>query len=587
MPRTTSLPSRSAALRTIGRFFLPFWRPLVAVAVLAIVGALLFAAEPLVLKLLFDEIGGAARIPAAAVLLGALGGLLLVREALNAGLDWLVWRVRLSVNYRMLGETVHRLHHLPLAHHREENVGAVMTKVERGITGSLAAFSEVAMHLVPSLVYLVASCVVMVRLDWRLSLVVVAFAPLPAIIGAWASREQIERERGLLARWTKIFARLNEVLSGIAVVKSFVMEEQEKRRFLRGVREANAAVVRGVATDGRVNAAKNLTMGFARVTAIAIGGLLVARHEISLGTLVAFLGYVAGVFMPVQALTGVYQTVRRGAVSLEALMSILDAQDSLGDRPGARDPGPLRGEVELQDVRFEYREGAPVLDGVSFRVRPGEMVALVGPSGAGKSTVMALLQRLYDPTSGRVLVDGQDLRDLKQRAVRRQIGVVLQEGTLFSDTVRDNIAFGRPGASQAEIEAAARAANAHDFILSLPDGYDTPVGERGCKLSGGERQRVAIARALLKDAPILVLDEATSALDADSEERIKEALERLTRGRTTLVIAHRLATITRADRILVFRGGRIVEEGTHRSLLAAGGYYASLVDKQTRGLIAA
>jgi ATP-binding cassette subfamily B protein len=402
---------------------------------------------------------------------------------------------------------------------------------------------------------------------------------LPALIGGFAAREQTRREHGLMQRWTNLFSRFNEVLGGILVVKSFVMEEREKRRFLSGVDEANQLVLRGVRTDSRFNAFRNAIITLARISAIALGGLLVMRAEIGVGTLVAFLAYMAGVFQPVQALTGMYQSLRRATVSAECVLSILDAEGKFEDAPGARDVHPLRGDVEFRDVSFGYREGGSLLQHVDVRVRPGEVVALVGPSGAGKSTLMALLQRLYAPTSGTILLDGQDVAELTQRSIRSQIAVVLQEGILFSDSVKENITFGRPGASDAEVQAAALAANAHEFIAALPEGYETPVGERGSKLSGGERQRVAIARAVLKDAPILILDEATSALDAENEEKIQEALGRLTRGRTTFIIAHRLSTVMNADRILVLRDGSIAESGTHSELMKRGGYYAFLAQK--------
>jgi ATP-binding cassette subfamily B protein len=573
------------SLHRLAPFFSPHRGSLLAVLALGVFGASLAAIEPLLMKQLFDAFLGAQSEPwwPFAMLLGVL----FVVEAVQALREWLTWRVRLGVDFALMHETVERLHALPLSYHRDQTVGATMTRIERGVAGCMAAFYEVVTRLLPSLIYLSVSVLVMLHLEWRLALAVIACAPLPALLGAWASREQTERERTLMERWTRVFSRFNEVLAGIVVVKSFVMEEQEKRRFLGGVQEANGLVLRGVARDLRSASGRNALITATRMMAIALGGYLVMHHQITLGTLIAFISYLGGVFAPVQALTGVYQTVRKASVSLEALLSILDANDSLGDAPDALDAGRLQGEVSFSDLRFAYRPEQPVLNGLTLDVQAGEMVAFVGPSGGGKSTLMALLQRLYDPTSGAIKIDGRDIRTLKQRSLRENIGVVLQEGSLFSDTVRDNIAFGRPGASLDEIEQAARAANAHDFILALPQGYDTPVGERGCKLSGGERQRIAIARALLKDAPILVLDEATSALDAEGEEKVQEALARLTRGRTTFVIAHRLSTVTDADRIVVLRQGQVAELGTHQELLRADGYYASLVQRQVRGLRAA
>jgi ATP-binding cassette, subfamily B, bacterial len=560
--------------RRVVPFLVPFRRHIVLVVLVGTLTAAAAATEPLLLKAILDSIRtDPRRALRAGVLLGAA---LLAREAFGAWLDWLVWRGRIGLDYALLSAMIERLHALPLSFHRKHSVGALMTKVERGIGGTVSAFSALGSQLLPSCVYLVTAIVFMMSLEWRLGIVVLVLAPLPAVIGALAAPEQVRRERTLLDRWTQIFSRFNEVLSGILVVKSFSMEEAEKRRFLGDVSEANRVVVNGVARDASVSAIKNTVALFARLLALAIGGALVADGEMELGTLVAFLSWVAGTFQPVQSLTGVYQTLRRGRVALETVFDIAFADDTMGDAPDAIDPGPLRGAIELRDVRFGYRQDEPVLSGIRLRIAPGETIAFVGPSGGGKSTLMALLQRLYDPWSGSIHLDGHDLRRLKQRAIREQIGVVLQDGMLFSETVHANIAFGTPHASRSEIEAAARAANAHDFITKLPEGYDTVVGPRGSTLSGGEQQRIAIARALLKDAPILVLDEATSALDNASEALVRDALARLKRGRTTLVIAHRLGTIVDADRICVLDGGVIVEEGNHDALLAQRGVYASL-----------
>ena len=284
-------------------------------------------------------------------------------------------------------------------------------------------------------------------------------------------------------------------------------------------------------------------------------------------------------------LTGLYQTLRRAAVSLEAVFSILEAEDRVPDATDAREASPLRGEVVFDGVGFGYRAERPVLTDIDLRVARGETVALVGPSGGGKTTLMSLLQRLHDPERGTIRIDDVDIRRFTQQSLRQQIGVVMQDALLFDDTVGANIAYGRPAALAHEIEAAARAANAHDFIQQLPRGYDTFVGERGGLLSTGQRQRIAIARALLKDPPILILDEATSALDAEAEALVQEALERLLAGRTAFVIAHRLSTIVRAHRIVLLRDGRIAESGTHQQLVRAGGHYAHMVALQTRGLV--
>jgi ATP-binding cassette subfamily B protein len=317
---------------------------------------------------------------------------------------------------------------------------------------------------------------------------------------------------------------------------------------------------------------------------LLIGGMLALRGEITVGTLLAFLGYLGSIFAPVQSLTGVYKTIQTGKVAVETIRAIVEEKDMPADAPDAIDLPPVKGDVAFENIHFAFDE-RPILRGVDLHVSRGEMIALVGPSGGGKSTLMALLQRFYDATQGRVLIDGIDVRTVTQKSLREQIGVVLQEALLFDDTIANNIAYGRSDASIDEVIAAAEAARADEFIRRLPNGYETMAGERGAKLSGGERQRIAIARAILKNPPILILDEATSALDAETEAMIQEALEKLVRGRTTFVIAHRLTTVVHADRVCVLQEGRIAESGTHEELLRSAGYYASLVEQQTKGLL--
>ena len=564
-------------------FVRPYRRTLIAVTCLALVLAALSAVDPLVMKYLFDQLGAGTGLSKFSLAIAALVILEITRAGLQAWLGVLSWDVRLGVDYTVRERVMGKLNSLPMSFHEEETIGATMNRINAGINGCVTAFCDTAFNLLPTLLYLVLSVAAMLRLEWHMAVAVIVFAPVPALIGAWAAPEQEQRERRLVERWNSIYGRFNEVLAGMMTVKGFVMEEEEKRRFLAGVREGNVVVRRGVRTDNYTGTLRSLAATAARLAALAIGGYLVYRHEMTLGTLVAFLGYIGGLFGPVQGLTNTYQTLRRATVSLEAIFNILDADDVVADSPGAADVRGLRGEGEFRGVSFGYQPGSSVLRNNNLTVPAGETIALIGPSGSGKTTMATLLQRFYRVTEGAITIGGVDIRDMTQHSLRSQIGVVFQDAHLFNDTVRANIAYGRPDASQDEVEMAARAAQAHGFITALPEGYDTILRERGSRLSGGERQRIAIARALLKNPPILILDEPTSALDVESEHLIQRALKALLHGRTAFVIAHRLSTVRDADRIVVIKDGEIAEAGNHTELLAKGGYYASLLNKQTTG----
>ncbi|HEU4698804.1 MAG TPA: ABC transporter ATP-binding protein [Gemmatimonadales bacterium] len=590
-PTRSTSPARAIARAGLARraydFVRPHRRALALVTLLALVLSTLSAVEPLVMKWLFDALGGKQGLH---VLMLAMGGLLvleLVRAGLTAWLGTVSWDVRLEVEYAVRERVTEKLNALPIGYHQQETVGGTMNRVNQGIAGFVAAFGDLAFNLLPTVLYLVLSAIAMARLEWRLSILVLVFTPLPAIIGARAAKEQTDRERRLVQRWTSLYSRFNEVLSGMMTVKGYAMERAEQERFLSGVREGNSIVRKGVRIDNLTGALRGFAGTLARLVALGLGGYLVYRGQITVGTLVAFLGYIGGLFGPVQSLTTIYQTFQKAHVSLEMIFDILDAEDSVSDAPTAADAPPLRGEVVFDDVTFGYQPGRPVLRHFSLHARPGETIALVGPSGSGKTTITQLLQRFYPVSEGSIRIDGLDLRALTQHSLRRQIGTVFQDAHLFNDTVRANIAYGSPHATQAEIEAAATAANAHDFILALPEGYDTVVRERGSRLSGGQRQRIAIARALLKNPPLLILDEATSALDSESERLIQDALKTLLAGRTAFVIAHRLSTVVDADRIVVVRDGGIEEIGSHAELLARNGYYASLIRKQSKGILGA
>jgi ATP-binding cassette subfamily B protein len=537
------------------------------------------ASEPLVLKSTFDSLKGSLRVLYLSV--GLLLFLALFREVTFALATWLTWRVRLRVHHALFEATMTRLHLLPPTVHRERGVGTVTTRLDRSIHNLVTAMNDVAMHLIPSLVYLAVAITIMLRLEWRLAALVLTFTSLPALLSAFAAPRQSRREAHLLDSWARVHGRFAEVLGGLQTVKSFAQEERERQRLLAHVQHLGHEMVRGVGFDSGVGAAQNLTVALARVAAIAAGAWLVLHGQITTGSLVAFLGYVGGLVAPVQGLAVAYRNINIGTRALDSLYDILESEEHVEDAADAEELTVVRGEVSFEKVRFSYGEAnMPTLNDVDLKVEPGELVAIIGPSGAGKTTLVALLSRLYDPDEGTIRIDGRDLRSLRQQSVRKHIGMVLQDPELFNETVRDNIAYGRPDASPAEIEEAARTANAHDFIMQLPEGYDTIVGEGGGRLSLGERQRLAIARAILKRPSMLVLDEATSALDAETEASVQAALERLVQGRTTFLVAHRLSTVTKADRIVALREGRIVETGTHEELLRRNGYYAHLTRVQ-------
>jgi ATP-binding cassette, subfamily B, bacterial len=579
-----SVRSRTLLVRSL-QFVRPLKRQIAGISALAIVVATLGVAEPLVLKRIFDALAARASITSLVALASILFGLLASRSALDALLNASTWRTRLGVDYRLREALLGKLGTLPLSYHQRESVGGTVNRINRGIDGYVSAFSEIAFKLTPALAYLVLAALALFRMEWRLALIVLAFTPIPALIGVWAAREQTERERKLMQRWTTLYSRLNETLDGIRIVKSFAMEEVERRRFLSGQREGNAIVERGARRDATTSAMRGLAAITARITVIVAGSVMISRGQITIGTLVAVLGFIGGLLGPVQGLTDAYQTMQRGTVALETIYSILDAPDTVADVADPIKLSDARGEVRFENVSYSYDSGSRVLHDIDLHVTSGETVAIVGPSGGGKTTLLMLLQRLYPIDSGRITIDGIDIRDISARTLRQNISSVYQDVGLFNDTVRDNIAYGRPTASDAEIEDAARVAFAHDFITALPDGYDTVVGEHGNRLSGGQKQRVGIARALLKDSPILILDEATAALDAESEALVQRALGNAVQGRTTFIIAHRLATVVNADRIVVLRHGRIEEIGTHTGLIQSSGYYASLVSGQSEGML--
>jgi ABC transporter fused permease/ATP-binding protein len=415
----------------------------------------------------------------------------------------------------------------------------------------------------------------------RLTLVMLAVVP-PVAVGAVAYGRRV---RKLSKQVQDALAGSNEVaeesLSGVRTVRSFAAEKSEVARYRSAVEKAFELARNRIRQSSTFMAVASFG-GFAAATAVLwYGGRLVLDGKLTVGGLTSFLVYSMFVAFALGALTELWADFMRASGAAERVFELMDRQPAIPTSGGER-PSSTEGRVHLQEVGFTYpaRPDVPVLQGIELKIEPGEVVAIVGPSGAGKSTIASLLGRLYDPQSGRILLDGKDLKTLDPEWLRQQIGVVAQEPLLFSSSIADNIRYGKVGASLAEVEEAARAANAHDFISRFPEGYQTMVGERGTRLSGGQKQRVAIARAVLKNPRLLILDEATSALDAESEHLVKDALDRLMKNRTTLIIAHRLSTVMDADRVMVLEGGKVVQSGSHSALMGQDGLYRRLVERQ-------
>jgi len=574
------LPSHVLIRRLLRDHVRPYiWRLSVAMLFMTVVAAATagnaWLMEPALDKVFVDQdLRYLYLVPAAVILLALVKGV--------AG--YLQNTIMAEVGQRIIAETQVRMHaHLmraDLAWLHQIHTGKLISSFLYDAMLLRDAVSRALTGMVKDLLSLIFLAAVMFYQQWELSLIVCLVFPLVGLASGKLGRRTRKGSAKGQEETGKLSALLNENFEGARMVQAYGMEAVETARARRVVEERLRHLTKVIRARSAASPATEALGGIAIGAAIFYGGLQAAEGTMTLGTFASFITALLLAYQPLKGLANLNTALQEGLSAAQRLFAVLDVQPNIRDAADALPYRPSGGEIRLADVAFRYPDGTRALRGVTLEVPAGRRVALVGPSGAGKSTVLNLIPRFYDASTGQVLVDGQDVRRLTLSSLRAGIALVSQEMTLFDDTIRANIAYGRPGASDDEIRAAARAAAADGFIEELSEGYDTVVGENGVKLSGGQRQRIAIARAMLRDAPILLLDEATSALDSESERKVQAALKRLMQGRTTVTIAHRLSTVLDADLIYVMDKGRVVEQGDHAALLAGGGLYARLYHTQ-------
>ena len=582
-------------------YSLRFWKLGLASLIILLVSTFIGLTPPMIMAALIDDVLNPAFTAASgdstttvepgvfglsarkslALLVGLLLGIGLSGTILGAIRGYLMATLGQSITYHLRQQVYHHLHRLSLNFYNERQTGTIMASVTHDINRLQGFLSSGLQDVIRNILTIIIITGFLFYLNAPLAVLVMIPTPLIVISTLKFGRYLRNAYTPLWRRWAAVSALLADVIPGIRVVKAFAQERREVDRF----DSASHDLFHGELRAAKLQSLFTPTMTF--LTSIGmlivwwVGGNKVLGAELRLGAFVAFTQYIFRFYGPVEALCRLNHSFQRAATSAERVFDVLDTQPEVGDRDGAVPMPPIEGRVEFDHVFFAYEKGRPVIKDLTFTAEPGEMIGLAGHSGAGKSTMINLICRFYDADDGAIRIDGHDVRDVKAASLREQIGVVLQDPYLFTGSIAENIAYGNPDATLEQIIAAARAANAHEFIMRTPHAYDSVLGERGVKLSGGERQRMSIARAILRDPRILILDEATASMDTETEAKIQEALERLVKGRTTFAIAHRLSTLRHANRLLIIEKGELAEIGTHDELVAQDGIYARLVRMQT------
>ena len=564
------------------KYIKPYWKRGLAAGICTIIAAGGTAYLPFVIKDMVDQVLSEKNTTMLNWIVLSIVVVFVIRGIAYYGQSYLMNYVGQRVIIDIRKAVFEKLQRLSMSFYDKHKTGTIMSYVTNDVSALQSAMVENVVEMITETVILVASIVMMIYLDWKLFLV--TFATFPVVLFFIDSFGKRIRKSGsrIQEAAADITSVLQEVASSPRVIKSFVREGYEVDRFDK----ENMNNFRANMKYAQLSSTLTPTIEFVAAIGVSIilwyGGNSVINGSITAGSLVAFLTYAVNISNPIKRLSRVIGNIQRALAAAQRVFDVLDLPEDIKNAPDAKLLPKVKGDVRFNDVSFAYNENEEVLSHVSFEVKPGEMIAFVGPSGAGKSTVASLLPRFYDATKGSITIDGEDIRKVTLNSLREQVGIVPQETVLFNGSVYDNILYGRLDATREEVEAAAKAANAHEFIMQLPNGYETMLGDRGMNISGGQRQRISIARAILKNPQILILDEATSALDTESERVVQEALDRLMVGRTSFVIAHRLSTIKNADKIMVLEKGQLIEQGNHDELMAMDGLYAHLYKIQYR-----